>query len=92
MSVLFLLPVAVALIGGYMLIKLRAFFIFHPRAVVSVLKGSLVTKGAVRSLCLALAGTLGVGNIIGVGVGLIVGGEGSVFWLFFFFFLIDSHH
>lgn len=81
MSVLFLLPVAVALIGGYMLIKLRAFFIFHPRAVVSVLKGSLVTKGAVRSLCLALAGTLGVGNIIGVAVGLIVGGEGSVFWL-----------
>jgi len=28
-----------------------------------------------------LAGTLGVGNIVGVAVGIIVGGKGSVFWL-----------
>ena len=35
-----------------------------------------------RSLCLALAGTLGVGNIVGVAIGIIVGGAGSVFWIF----------
>ncbi len=31
---------------------------------------------------LALAGTLGVGNITGVAFGILVGGAGSVFWLF----------
>jgi AGCS family alanine or glycine:cation symporter len=35
-----------------------------------------------RSLLLALAGTLGVGNIYGVALGIMIGGEGSVFWLF----------
>lgn len=81
MSLLDFLPIAVTVIGGFLLIKLRAFFVFHPRAVVRELKGALNTNGAVRSLCLALAGTLGVGNIIGVAVGLIVGGSGSIFWL-----------
>jgi Na+/alanine symporter len=33
------------------------------------------------SLCLALAGTLGVGNISGVTAAIIVGGAGCVFWI-----------
>ena len=31
---------------------------------------------------LALAGTLGVGNIFGVSAGILIGGAGSVFWIF----------
>ena len=33
------------------------------------------------SLCLALAGTLGVGNISGVAAAITVGGPGAVFWI-----------
>ena len=81
MFILDYLPLAVTLVGGFMLIKVRAFFILRPLAVLRELKSTLKNKGTTRALCLALAGTLGVGNIVGVAVGLIVGGEGSVFWL-----------
>lgn len=43
---------------------------------------ALGDKASRRSLCLALAGTLGVGNILGVSMGIIIGGAGSVFWIF----------
>ena len=33
------------------------------------------------SLCLALAGTLGVGNVSGVASAISVGGAGAVFWM-----------
>ena len=44
-------------------------------------KKLLTPSKAFKNLTLALAGTLGVGNIIGVAIGLSVGGAGSVFWL-----------
>ena len=81
MSLTDLLPITVIFIGGFMLIKLRAFFLLHPLATFRTFKSALHEGGAVRSLCLALAGTLGVGNIVGVAYGLIVGGSGSVLWL-----------
>ncbi len=34
-----------------------------------------------RALCLALAGTLGVGNIVGVSSAIYLGGFGAVFWM-----------
>ena len=34
-----------------------------------------------RAMAVALAGTLGVGNIVGVSVALTVGGAGAVFWM-----------
>lgn len=37
-----------------------------------------------RSVCLALSGTLGVGNIAGVASAIGVGGAGSIFWMWFF--------
>lgn len=36
-----------------------------------------------RGLCMALAGTLGVGNIVGVASALYLGGPGAVFWMVF---------
>ena len=40
-----------------------------------------------------MAGTLGVGNIYGVALGIIIGGEGTVFWLFIsaFFSLVIKY-
>lgn len=35
------------------------------------------------AMCLALAGTLGVGNISGVAAAIIVGGPGTLFWMWF---------
>ena len=39
------------------------------------------TRSPFSSLCLALAGTLGVGNISGVTAAVIIGGPGTVFWI-----------
>lgn len=42
------------------------------------------TKGvsSFKSLMTILAGTLGVGNIVGVGAAITIGGIGSIFWIF----------
>ncbi len=69
-------------VGGFFLIKLRFFFLIHPGKTIGKMLSALKTRSNRRSLSLALAGTLGVGNIYGVALGLIVGGEGTVFWLF----------
>jgi len=47
----------------------------------SVLGDRKSRKNAARALSLALAGTLGVGNISGVALALACGGPGSVFWM-----------
>ena len=84
MDISVLLPLFITAVGAYFLVKLRFFFIIHPiRALGATVRSFGKCRGAaVRSLSLALAGTLGVGNITGVAVGIIVGGAGSVFWLF----------
>ena len=38
-------------------------------------------KSSFRALSVALAGTLGIGNIAGVSLALIVGGAGALFWM-----------
>ena len=79
----FLLPFIILVCGTYILIKLRFFFILHPICTFKLAFQGENTKDAVQSLLLALAGTLGVGNIIGVAFGIAGGGAGSVFWLVF---------
>ena len=76
------LPLILSAVGIYFLIKLRFFFILHPVKTVGKTFRAIKDKRALKSLTLALAGTLGVGNVFGVAVGIIVGGPGSVFWLF----------
>jgi len=82
MDFLYVLPVIVTLTGAYFLFKLRFFFMLHPKKTAKKIKKAIGEKGAFRSVSLALAGTLGIGNIIGVAVGISVGGPGAVFWLF----------
>lgn len=81
MSYAFALPIVILLSGGYFLFRLRAFFILHPiKTLRRALSGSSLSDSVI-SLLLALSGTLGVGNIVGVTIGLSLGGAGSVFWL-----------
>ena len=84
MEISIVLPILITLVGAYFLVKLRFFYILHP---LRALRKTFSSFGenraaALRTLSLALAGTLGVGNITGVAVGIMVGGAGSVFWLF----------
>lgn len=81
MKLSFLLPILVASVGLYLLIKLRFFFVLHPSKTMRGFVSALGDRGARRSFCLALAGTLGVGNIFGVAAGIMIGGAGSLFWL-----------
>lgn len=81
MHILNLLPVIITVTGGYFLLKMRGFFILHPIRCFKEMLSSEDRSATAGALCLALAGTLGVGNIVGVAVGLAVGGAGSVLWM-----------
>ena len=76
------LPLLLGAVGTYFLIKLRFFFILHPIRTFTRGLRAIGNKRARRSFFLALAGTLGVGNVFGVAIGIIIGGAGSLFWLF----------
>ena len=65
--------------GVFYLFKLRFFFILHPRRFFRALRGA--DGGSLKSLSVALAGTLGIGNIVGVGSAILAGGYGAVFWM-----------
>ncbi len=81
MSILSLMPLMVTASGAYFLVRLRFFFFLHPKKCVKMALENLKGNGAFSSFALALAGTLGIGNIVGVAVGISVGGAGAVFWL-----------
>lgn len=85
-----LLPLLLLGGGGYLFIRLRAFFILSPRATLRLFfkkeEGKHVSS-PFRAVSVALAGTLGVGNISGVALALLTGGAGAIFymWLSAFF-------
>ena len=76
-------PVMLVLAGIYYLFLLRG---FHILKIKSVVKGLLTKQdkngiSPFRAVTLALAGTLGVGNIVGVSAAIFLGGVGSIFWM-----------
>ncbi len=79
-----LVPPVLLLCGMFFLLYLRG---YPFRAPVRMLRGMCVAKGersgvsSFRAMMLALAGTLGVGNIVGVANAIAVGGAGAVFWM-----------
>ena len=75
------LPILLIPVGLYFLWRLRFFYILHPVKSFSSVLGELRKPENRRSFFLALAGTLGVGNLVGVAIGIIIGGRGSLFWL-----------
>ena len=76
-------PAMLFVCGTLFSTRLGFFWVLHPiRAARALLGGS--TGGdhsSVRALTVALAGTLGVGNIAGVATAITAGGAGAVFWM-----------
>ena len=66
--------------GIILLIRLKGFPLTSPRKVVKGLMGS-DTLSSFKAMTVALAGTLGVGNIVGVATAIHLGGAGAVFWI-----------
>ena len=75
------LPFIISLVGVYFLFKLKFFFVLHPIRTSGKILRVIKDRKTLKSFCLALAGTLGVGNVFGVAFGIMIGGPGSVFWL-----------
>ncbi len=70
-------------IGVFFSFGLGFFYVRHP---IKMIKEMLRPEGGqgispFRAVTLALAGTLGVGNIAGVASSIAIGGYGSVFWM-----------
>ena len=63
-----------------LLIYLRGFPFSSPLKVLKQLKGGDIFS-SFQAMTLALAGTLGVGNIVGVATAIHMGGAGAVFWM-----------
>ncbi|MBQ8248546.1 MAG: amino acid carrier protein [Clostridia bacterium] len=76
------LCVAVFFTGIFLLIYLRPFFVTRPRRMLKALKsGGGEGVSPMRAMIVALAGTLGVGNIAGVASAIYIGGSGAIFWM-----------
>ena len=76
-------PILLIISGLYFSFKLKFFYIRHP---VKIIRSMLTRQkkdgiSPFRAVTLALAGTLGVGNIAGVASSIAIGGFGSVLWM-----------
>ena len=84
-----LVPIALFIYSLFFFIKLRARPMINPILIVkSVFKkkeGNGVSP--IKAVIFALAGTLGVGNILGVASAIALGGAGAVFWMWVSAFL-----
>lgn len=74
------LPPLLLAAGLFFAFRLSFFPLRHPIRTARRLGGGNA-RSSLSALGVALAGTLGVGNIAGVGVALAVGGEGAVLWM-----------
>lgn len=69
----------ILLLGIFFIIYLKGFFIVRPK---KCFKLTFAEGGkSLREISVSLAGTLGVGNIVGIGVAISIGGAGAVFWI-----------
>ena len=76
-------PLLLFLAAIFFLIKLRGLPLIRPVKMIRSMfkKREGVGVSPVAAVLLALAGTLGVGNIVGVASAIAVGGAGAVFWM-----------
>ena len=75
-----LLPLLLMGAGAWFVASVGGRLLCHPHRVWDALRGQGGGSSA-RALAVALAGTLGVGNIAGVATALVLGGAGAVFWM-----------
>ena len=78
-----LVPISLFSVGIYYSIKLKFFWVFHPLKILSSMLKRDKNNGIspFRAVTMALAGTLGVGNIVGVAGAIALGGFGAIFWM-----------
>ena len=76
-------PICLLLAGLFFAVRLRAFPFLHPLRVVRAVLKKSKTDGIspMRALSMALAGVLGVGNLVGVSAAIAAGGAGAIFWM-----------
>ncbi len=82
-------PIALFLYSIFFFIKLRGRPIINPNIIIKSIfkKNSDRGTSPIRAVIFALAGTLGVGNIVGVASAIALGGAGAVFWMWISAFL-----
>jgi len=74
-----IMPALLITLGLFFAFKLKFFYIIHPiKTTKAMLRNN---RGGFRALSVALAGTLGIGNIVGVSSAILMGGAGSIFWM-----------
>ena len=78
-----IVPIFLSVYAIFFFIKLRGRPLNSPRTVLSQLfkRGDGGGVSPVKAVIFALAGTLGVGNIVGVASAIALGGAGAVFWM-----------
>ena len=77
-----LTPALLFFCGALFSARLGFFWVLHPiRTARTLFSGSPGEYTSARALTVALAGTLGVGNIAGVATAITAGGAGAVFWM-----------
>ena len=76
-------PILLLGVGFFFVFRLGGFYLLRPVRCVRLLFGGKRSNGIspFRALTVALAGTLGVGNIVGVASALYWGGPGAVLWM-----------
>ena len=84
-----LVPIALVFCSICFFVRLRGRPIINPVAIIKPLFVRKKEKGVspIRAVIFALAGTLGVGNIVGVASAIALGGAGSIFWMWVSAFL-----
>ncbi len=77
------IPFLLIFAGIFFSFKLKFFWLRHPAKMMRAMLRRNGTDGVspFRALTLALAGTLGVGNIAGVAGAIALGGFGAIFWM-----------
>ena len=78
-----LIPPLLLFGSTFFLFYLRGYPWRAPRQMLSAFVGEKKGEGtsSFRAMMLALAGTLGVGNIVGVANAIAIGGAGAIFWM-----------
>jgi AGCS family alanine or glycine:cation symporter len=84
-----LVPIAIFFYSVFFLIKLHGRPIINPLIVIKSIFKKKSENGIspIKAVIFALAGTLGVGNILGVASAIALGGAGAVFWMWVSAFL-----
>lgn len=84
-----LVPIALLIYSVFFFIKLKGHPLKNPIIVLRSIFKKHSTSGVspIKAVIFALAGTLGVGNIVGVASAIALGGAGAVFWMWISAFL-----